>query len=115
MPKFPNWYHGGDTMADQLDRAEQYRSAVFEMKVRVREDDAVSRRCATAPLGCGEKLFFLEGDYAVTQGHVYSHAGLKEISITGICEWCFDQIMKDAAGDDDEDELDFGPVSEDLD
>jgi hypothetical protein len=36
MPKFPNWYHGGDTMADQLDRAEQYRSAVFEMKVRVR-------------------------------------------------------------------------------
>lgn len=51
----------------------------------------------------GEPMFLLLGDYAVRPGHVYSKAGVDEVSISGVCEYHFDNLFPE---DDEEDEGD---------
>jgi hypothetical protein len=36
--------------------------------------------------------YYIDAGTALAQGHVYSRAGLSEIGITGMCEYCFDQM-----------------------
>jgi|SRR5690349_23933955 len=101
-------------MSSQLDRAAQYKNAVFELKVRAREDDNYQKQC----VGCKEKIFFVEGEHAVTHGHIYSRAGMSEWSISLLCEYCFDKIMKEPEEVEPEEVnngLDFGPTTDPFD
>jgi hypothetical protein len=41
---------------------------------------------------CKNYLFFAPHDEALIEGHVYSNDGLREIRITGYCEFCFDRV-----------------------
>lgn len=41
---------------------------------------------------CQHVPFHAPWHEALIEGHVYSNNGLREISITGICEYCFDDI-----------------------
>ena len=43
----------------------------------------------------GEPMFFVAADKAYLEGHVYSDAGLREVNITGYCEWHFDMFTAD--------------------
>lgn len=43
----------------------------------------------------GEPVFFVEGDYAVMPGHIYSKSGVDEFGISKACEWHFDEWFKD--------------------
>lgn len=55
------------------------------------------RRCVF----CGETIYYKPADKAEGKGHVYSEAGKREVGITGICEYCFDETT---TFDDEEDE-----------
>lgn len=44
----------------------------------------------------------LEGP-ALGKGHIYSEMGLREIRITGLCEWCFDKITEEPEEPDEDD------------
>lgn len=41
---------------------------------------------------CGHVPFHAPHHEALIEGHVYSRDGLKELNITGFCEYCFDKI-----------------------
>lgn len=41
---------------------------------------------------CHQTMVNLPYLYALIEGHVYSEAGVKEVEITRLCEWCFDII-----------------------
>lgn len=43
-------------------------------------------------LNCGHVPFYAPHDEGLVEGHVYSRDGLNEISISGLCEYCFDRI-----------------------
>ncbi len=40
----------------------------------------------------GEPMFFAAADRAYLPGHVYSDAGMREVKISGYCEWHFDMF-----------------------
>lgn len=39
---------------------------------------------------CNQKMFWLEHDKGLREGHIYSDAGISEARISGVCEFCFD-------------------------
>lgn len=41
---------------------------------------------------CGMGTFYITYEFATGMGHIYSEAGAREYKITGLCEWCFDEI-----------------------
>lgn len=41
---------------------------------------------------CDMGVFFVPYQFATGMGHIYSAAGLSEFTITGLCEWCFDEV-----------------------
>jgi len=47
-----------------------------------------SRTC----LHCKKEIVYLPHHTALIEGHVYSLDGYTEVSITGLCEFCFDRI-----------------------
>lgn len=44
---------------------------------------------------CKEYMIYCPHDHAVFTGHIYSGAGLSEAGISGVCEWCFDDMLGD--------------------
>lgn len=48
---------------------------------------------------CGHYSFHAPWTHALIEGHVYSNDGVREINITGYCEFCFDIITQE---EDDE-------------
>lgn len=50
-----------------------------------------SRRC----INCNQRVFYMEGYHAVMAGHIYSPSGLREMDISGLCEYCFDRITQE--------------------
>lgn len=44
---------------------------------------------------CKHYPFFVPNDEALLEGHVYSDAGMRELPITGYCEFCYDLITKE--------------------
>lgn len=83
-----------------------YADKVFTMKAGAMQETVKLPTCVPPTLGCGQVVFWVEGNEALTQGHIYSRAGRREFSMTGMCEWCFDQIMKDTGVDDDDEDDD---------
>ena len=54
-------------------------------------------------VNCKHIIFFYPADKAYIEGHTYSRAGMSEIHITHLCEFCFDKITEepeDAERDD---------------
>lgn len=49
---------------------------------------------------CQHHSFNALWTHALIEGHVYSYAGIRELDITGYCEFCFDHLTKEP----DEDE-----------
>lgn len=43
-------------------------------------------------INCGQPIC-LSDEPTNKPGNIYSHAGAKEYKITGLCEYCFDNIM----------------------
>lgn len=42
---------------------------------------------------CKEYIIWLPYDHAVFAGHVYTQEGLAEVNISGVCEYCFDEMF----------------------
>lgn len=63
-----------------------------EFEAMEREYELYRRVSGRACVGCGKRMFYERGTKALRPGHVYSAAGVDEGSITGLCEWCFDNI-----------------------
>lgn len=57
---------------------------------------------------CKHYLYFVPHDEALLEGHVYSEAGMQEISISGYCEFCFDLITAES------DKEEWGEAPEDV-
>ena len=70
---------------------EEYKARVEAAKQKAEADPLLIIHCVF----CHEKIFFVAGTYAVTKGHVYSEAGAKEVHISRICEYCFDETTKE--------------------
>lgn len=49
---------------------------------------------------CGTSLVYVPYDHAVEPGHIYSVMGVKEVDMTGWCEWCFDEVTKEPEEDE---------------
>lgn len=62
------------------------------------EADPLTTRCIE-----GEAMFYLAHTHALIPGHVYSREGLREIRLSGYCEFHFDEI---ASAFDDAEEAD---------
>ena len=83
---------------------------------RLYEDEAL-RLAAEAKLSdidrcinCGQRVFYLEGDYGVMAGHIYSRLGRKEMNISSLCEYCFDRITQEVElGEADPEPEEEGP------
>lgn len=78
-------------------REEEHRpreAAVEEFETTQAEADALDTyvlRCVI----CGKKVTGPQWREAIGPGHIYSDAGRREFSRTGICEWCFDKATDD--------------------
>lgn len=58
---------------------------------RVRDTATASDiRC----IRCRQVVFYYPADTALIPGHCYTHAGVREVRITGYCEYCFDELFK---------------------
>ena len=75
----------------------------------------MQRRC----LHCANYPFYYPGDKALDPGHIYSKAGVREFGVSGMCEYCFDQVtggiqddVKELLGKFDEPEAPLGPLGE---
>lgn len=44
---------------------------------------------------CQHHLFYAPWTHALIEGHVYSDDGVREVYITGFCEFCFDLITEE--------------------
>jgi hypothetical protein len=53
---------------------------------------------------CKKPGVYIPWQYALVEGHCYSHNGMTDyITITGVCEYCFDKMC--ATGDPDDDSI----------
>lgn len=50
---------------------------------------------------CKNYPFFATHDEALIEGHVYSGDGVRELQITGYCEFCFDLVTQEPDEEDD--------------
>lgn len=60
------------------------------------------RKCGGPIKGCGSYLVYLPYTHAIAPGHIYSDAGVREVSITGMCEFCFDEVTAEPEEDEDD-------------
>lgn len=44
---------------------------------------------------CKQPFIYVPNFGALIEGHIYSGAGLREVKITQLCEFCFDEITRD--------------------
>lgn len=76
---------------------EEYDALSPEEKVEAlkglaqRAVEANSRKCSF----CATPVFLAYDTEARIKGHIYSDEGKSEINITGICEYCFDELFDD--------------------
>lgn len=57
-------------------------------------------------VACRQPFYYKPAEKAEAHGHVYSEMGLKETRISGLCEYCFDEIADDRDdkwGDEEDD------------
>ena len=66
------------------------KEIILEVRRRALEPGPPVGKCVY----CKQPFLDIPYDHALIEGHVYSENGLKEVNITGICEWCFDEITK---------------------
>lgn len=57
---------------------------------------------------CKNNVFFAPHAEPLIEGHIYSHGGLAEMRISGLCEYCFDNITEEPL-EDHADVFDFNP------
>jgi len=55
------------------------------------EEDGYDLRC----INCKKTIVIAYHYEAVAEGHTYSDAGEREVSLTRLCEFCFDKITED--------------------
>jgi hypothetical protein len=41
---------------------------------------------------CTMAVYYHQHSHAIGMGHIYSPEGKSEFRISGLCEWCFDEI-----------------------
>ena len=46
-------------------------------------------------IGCQQEAYYAPDTSAEAYGHIYSDLGLKELKITGFCEYCFDKLFSE--------------------
>jgi len=63
--------------------------AIEDMTMEQRIEIALTQRCVM----CKNRVKYQPCDKDTTPGAIYSHAGCREMAISGICEACFDKIM----------------------
>lgn len=63
------------------------KQIALDMKIKAQESQ-FGRPCPT----CKLYPFYLDYGTALCEGHVYSPNGRSELGITGMCEWCWDQM-----------------------
>jgi len=61
------------------------------MKAKAEADPLYKMTCIIGK----EKVFFVEHTRSLIPGHIYSRAGMREVSITGMCEYHFDEMCQD--------------------
>jgi hypothetical protein len=88
------------TMREEFEHPACTLERRIEIATKVREFavEEGMRNC----INCGKALFHIPFRMALIEGHVFSEDGAREVSITGMCEWCWDKIM--ANPDDIEEE-----------
>jgi hypothetical protein len=84
------------TSQDEYDKLDDAAKTVVCLEMRAEAEKVPGiNKCVF----CTKPFFFAKDSKARVEGHVYSVAGRKETSISGVCEFCFDGLMK---GDEDE-------------
>jgi hypothetical protein len=46
-------------------------------------------------MNCKNAIIYIPYNHALCKGHVYSREGVEEVSITSLCEYCFDNITQE--------------------
>lgn len=64
---------------------------VLELKAEAADNIDYKIRC----IHCGEKIVFVADVKARARGHVYSRAGMRDVGIIKMCEYCFDDIHEE--------------------
>ena len=80
---------------DRLRREFENRDTTHERRVEILtmlQEGADETKFLPPCMNCKHVPFYAPWHEAVIEGHVYSHDGLREIDITGLCEYCFDDI-----------------------
>jgi hypothetical protein len=96
-----------DRLASSYEKAEEDEASMMALAVDLQaRTDASARSRSFRCCFCNHAFFWLEHDHALVAGHVYSDAGREEVRITGVCEWCFDEVTKET--EDPEDDTDSG-------
>jgi hypothetical protein len=125
MPKFPNWYHGGDTMADQLDKAAA-EGKLDETPVEMRPDGTIIESWGAvldrlSPAECDGE-FDDDREWCSIYGYDVPKEHACEIGVCFNPYWDGQKRMTEEQAEEARDymrrpppELDFGPVSEDND
>jgi hypothetical protein len=70
--------------------------------VRAAQAVASGERDALHCIQCQWVIVFWPYGRALCPGHVYSEAGRREVAITYLCEWCFDEIAVEPDEDEEE-------------
>jgi len=79
------------TLRLEFENSKTTRERRVAILTLVREGANEAKALVPCPM-CKNYPFFAPHDEALIEGHVYSHAGLAEIRITGLCEFCFDRV-----------------------
>lgn len=74
---------------------DERRTEIVQEVQEIAKEDGYRRTCVF----CRQLVVYLPYDHALAKGHVYSEAGVQEVDITGVCEWCFDDVTKEPEDD----------------
>jgi hypothetical protein len=77
-----------ERLADESRPKAEVLAEFHELQRAAESEDNYQLRC----IFCKKKVTGPRYREAVGEGHIYSDAGRREFSITGICEWCFDKV-----------------------
>ena len=103
-------------MTDETPRPlHTYEETKTAAQERLSGYSVMQRRC----LHCSNYPFYYPGDKALDPGHIYSKAGVTEFGISGMCQYCFDQVtsgidqdVADLVSQFNEPEAPLGPLGE---
>ena len=83
---------------ERLGREFENRDTTYERRVEILsmiQEGADETKYLPPCMNCKHVPFYVPWHEAMIEGHVYSNDGLREINISGLCEYCFDDITSE--------------------